>query len=197
MVEGSSAGSLEAPADLKREQLRILRNSAAGLVFCALVLAGAHWLVPLLFRLPGEDIAGLLTFWAGSALLVMLWVLVGFSMVSRGRRHSLADIRGSAFAPPSPRIAVHVAFLQNTLEQALMAVIVQIAVLLLAGAWTVPLVAGQVLLFAVGRATFLAGYPKGAGSRAFGLAVTALPTLAGFILALVALIGTLPLPARV
>ena len=187
MVE--ERATLKPPTDLKQEQGCILRNSTFGLVFCVLVLA-AHRLVPLFFRLPGDDIASLLAFWSGSALLTVLWVLVGFSMVSRGRRRSLDDIRGSAFAPPSPRIAIHVAFLQNTVEQALMAVIVQIAVLLLAGAWTAPLVAGQVLLFAVGRVTFLAGYPKGAGGRAFGLAVTALPTLAGFVLALWALVSS-------
>lgn len=190
MVEGPHPSSLNLPPDLKQEQRRILRNSMTGLLFCAVVMAGAYWLLPLIFHLPGDDIGGLITFWSGAALLTMFWVLVGFSMVSRGRRHSLDDIRGSAFAPPSPRIAVYVAFLQNTVEQSLMAVIVQIAVLLLAGAWTVPLVAGQVLLFAIGRLTFLVGYPKGAGTRAFGLAVTALPTLAGFIIALGALIAS-------
>ncbi|ARS26440.1 MAPEG family protein [Sphingomonas sp. C8-2] len=189
MVEGLHPTSPGAPTDLKQEQRVILRNSMAGLVFCVLVLAVAWWLVPTLFRLPGGDIASLATFWSGSALLTMFWVLVGFSMVSRGRRHSLDDIRGSAFASPTPSIAIFVAFLQNTIEQTLMAVVVPIAVLLLAGAWTVPLVAGQVLLFAIGRVTFLMGYRKGAGGRAFGLAVTALPTLAGFLLALGALVG--------
>src|SRR3546814_5279956 len=43
-------------------------------------------------------------------------------MVSRGRFHSAIDNPGSAFAPPSPAIAVQVAFLQNTLEQAVAAV---------------------------------------------------------------------------
>ncbi len=38
---------------------------------------------------------------------------------------------------------------------------------------------------------FLAGYPKGTGGRAFGPAVTALPTLTGFFLALAALVGAL------
>lgn len=179
--------SLNVPADLEQEQRRILRNSLLGMIFCVLVLGVAYWLVPIIFRLPSNDSASLITFWSGSALLIVIWVLVGFAMVSRGRRHSLDDIRGSAFAPPSPRIAIYVAFLQNTVEQALMAVIVQIALLLLAGAWTAPLVAGQVLLFAIGRVTFLAGCPKGAGGRAFGLAVTALPTVGGFIVALGAL----------
>jgi len=178
------------PKDLGREQRRILHNSLLALLVCVLVLAAASWaLSPAMLRADG-GLAGLLRFWAACALLTVLWVLVGFAMVSRGRRHSRDDIRGAAFGAPSARIAVPVAFLQNTVEQALMAVIVQIAVLLLAGAWAAPLVAGQVLLFALGRVTFLLGYPNGAGARAFGLAVTVLPTLAGFILALAALFDT-------
>lgn len=179
------------PVDLAQEQRRILRNSTFALLLCVLVLTAAHWSIPRLFRMPGDDLASLLTFWAGCALLTVLWVVVGFAMVARGRRHSPDDIGGSAFAPPSPRIAIPVAFLQNTLEQAFMAVIVQIAVLLLVGAQMAALVAGQVFLFAIGRITFLAGYPKGAGGRAFGLAVTALPTLAGLVVASGALVSAL------
>lgn len=179
------------PVDLAQEQRRILRNSAFGLLFCSLILTAAHWSIPRQFRMPGEDLASLLTFWAGCALLTVLWVFVGFAIVARGRRHSPDDIGGSAFAPPSPRIAIPVAFLQNTVEQSFMAVIVQIAVLLLAGGQMAALVAGQVFLFAIGRITFLAGYPKGAGGRAFGLAVTALPTLAGLVVALGALVSAL------
>lgn len=178
----------EIPESLEQEQRGILRNSLLGLAVCTLVLAGAGWIVPPGRLIPGGDLAGVLRVWAGCALLTVLWVVAGFAMVSRGRRHSREDIRGSAFGPPSTRIAVFVAFLQNTLEQALMAVVVQAAVLLLAGPWTAPLVAGQVLLFGLGRITFLLGYPHGAGARAFGLAVTVLPTLAGFVLALWALV---------
>ena len=36
-----------------------------------------------------------------------------------------------------------------------------------------------VALFAVGRSTFLRGYPKGAGARSFGMATTAIPTVVG------------------
>lgn len=116
------------PVDLAQEQRRILRNSAFALLVCVLILTAAHWGLPHLFRMPGDDLASLLTFWAGCALLTALWVVVGFAMVARGRRHSPDDIGGSAFAPPSSRIAIPVAFLQNTLEQAFMAVIVQIAI---------------------------------------------------------------------
>ncbi len=41
-------------------------------------------------------------------------------------------------------------------------------------------ITGAVVLFAVGRVTFLRGYPHGAPGRAFGMATTALPTLIAF-----------------
>lgn len=56
--------------------------------------------------------------------------------------------------------------------------------MLLLGAAAMPLIAGSAFLFAIGRITFLAGYPKGAGARSFGMALTVLPRLAAFILAI-------------
>ena len=51
------------------------------------------------------------------------------------------------------------------------------------------LLASSVALFAVGRVTFLIGYPKGAGGRAFGMATTALPTLCAYLLAIVLIVS--------
>ncbi|MDX0190391.1 hypothetical protein GOC18_24410 [Sinorhizobium meliloti] len=46
-----------------------------------------------------------------------------------------------------------------------------------------PMIAASALLFTIGRITFLYGYPRGAGARSFGMAVTALPNLVAFGLA--------------
>ncbi len=81
------------------------------------------------------------------------------------------------------------AFLQNTLEQSFVALFAQLALVLLLGRTALPLVAGSVVLFGIGRAAFLAGYPKGAGARSFGMALTALPSLFAFVLSIGVLIG--------
>jgi len=47
------------------------------------------------------------------------------------------------------------------------------------------LIVASVALFALGRATFLLGYRKGAGGRAFGMVTTALPALLGYAAAIV------------
>ena len=120
-----------------------------------------------------------------------MWVLIGVGMVARGRRHSADDIGGSAYSRPSPKIAVAAAFLQNTLEQFVIAAFSLSALLMLLGAPAMPFIAASVLLFGVGRISFLLGYPKGAGGRAFGMAVTLLPSLAAFVLAIAFMIARL------
>lgn len=153
------------------------------LLVCAVIFGAAHMFLPRLVELPGDDLEGRLAFWAGANLFVILWVMIAVGMVSTGRRRSAEDIRGAAYSPPSPRIAVRVAFLQNTLEQSVVTIFTQLALVLLLGTTALPLIAASVLLFGIGRATFLAGYPHGAGARSFGMAVTALPSMLAFLLA--------------
>lgn len=103
-------------AELRREQGKIYRSSAAALVLCAVVLLSAHFLLPRIVGFPEPTLEARLTFWAAANLLLSGWVMAGIGMVSRGRRHSPKDIQGSAYDPPSEKIAVAAAFLQNTLE---------------------------------------------------------------------------------
>lgn len=183
MVSASTAD-----AALRREQQRILRSSAAAFLMCAAVIGAAFIFLPRLIQLPGPDLGSRLTVWAGANLFLVAWVITGIGMVSTGRRRSADDIRGSAYSQPSPKIAVAAAFLQNTLEQAFVAVLAQFALVMLLPSVSMPLMAASVLLFSIGRITFLAGYPRGAGARAFGMALTALPSLLAFALGLGALV---------
>ncbi len=175
-------------AEFRKEQQGVLRGSMAAIGVCAGVLGAAHWLLPKLVRFPGGDVESVLTFWAGASLFIVVWVIVGIRMVSSGRRRSAKDIRGSAYAPPSDRIAVPAAFLQNTLEQAVVMLVTQFAMLMLLRAAAMPLVAASVVLFSVGRVAFFVGYPKGAAARSFGMALTALPSVVAFVAALAALL---------
>lgn len=144
--------------------------------------------MPRLPKVP-NDLDSVLTFWAGASLFIVLWVMVGIGLVSRGRRLSAQDIRGSDYGQPSPQIAVYAAFLQNTLEQANVSIILLLAVLLLLRGQAMPLVGASVVLFAVGRVAFLRGYPGSAWARAFGMALTALPSMLAFVAATGAVIA--------
>lgn len=168
--------------NLKEEQRKVMRAGIAALVACAGVLAACYVALPRLMSFP-VDLAERLAFTLRADLFVMVWVFIAMRMVSSGRLKSEADIKGSAFGPPSPAIAVKTAFLQNTLEQAFMAIGVHLVLATLLQGGALSLIFGAVALFAIGRVAFYRGYLKGAGGRAFGMVVTALPTLAGFILA--------------
>lgn len=181
----------QAKIDLKLEQRRIRSAALRAILLCTVVLGLAYRYVPQLVVMPDDTLEQRLAFWAGSSLLFLVWVLVGVGMVSTGRRHSAEDIRGSAFAPPSPKIAVAAAFLQNTLEQTFIALVAQLALVLLLEEHALPLVAASTILFAIGRVTFLRGYPRGAGARAFGMALSALPSLFAFALSVAVIVANL------
>lgn len=168
--------------DLGEEQRRISRGAAAAFAWSVLAFVAAHLLIPRFVDLQSVDLRIQLNWWAGSCLVLAVWVMAGVGMVSTRRRRSEADIRGSAFAPPSPAIAVPAAFLQNTLEQAFIAVFTQLALVLVFDGAALPLLVASAVLFSVGRARFLAGYPHGAGARSFGMALTAMPSLFSLVL---------------
>lgn len=107
--------------DLRAEQQKIIRHAVAGIIFCTLVLASGYAILPRYLEFPVR-LADRLAFALRADVFVFLWILFGIRMVARGRFHSAADIKGSAFGPPSSQIAVRVAFLQNTLEQAIVAI---------------------------------------------------------------------------
>jgi len=174
------------PGQLKREQRLILISAALASVVCVAFLAFAYAIAPRFGEISG-GVGERLAFVVQVDLVVLAWLLYAVRAVSSGRYHSLADNRGSAFARPSPRIAVQVAFLQNTLEQAVMAVMAHLAFATVATPRELPMIVGAVALFSLGRLTFRIGYPKGAGARAFGMATTAIPTIAAFAWTMVVL----------
>lgn len=144
-------------------------------------------LLPRFFEFP-EQMIDRIVFALRADIFVWLWVLFGVGLVSRGRRHSAADIGGALSGPPSARIAVEAAFLQNSLEQAVLAVGAHLALATLLPRDALSVIVVAVGLFGFGRAAFLLGYRKGAAGRAFGMVTTALPTLAGYGLAAVLIV---------
>lgn len=165
--------------ELKHEQGTVVIRAAVATLVCIAVLGASALFLPRVGAFP-TDLAERLAFALQADLFVFVWLLIGAQMVSSGRFHSAADNQGSAFAPPSSKIAVRVAFLQNTLEQAVMAAGAHLALASLTSGPALALIPAAVALFALGRITFLIGYPKGAGGRAFGMVATAFPTILGY-----------------
>jgi hypothetical protein len=173
-------------ADLYFEQRRIVLGASSALLVTLIVLASGYLILPM----PLHGTAGLadrLAFALRVDVVPLLWLLAAIVNVGNRRFLSRDDIQGAGFYPPSERLAVPVAILQNTLEQSVLAIGAHLilATLLMAEELIIlPLLA---LLFCIGRAIFWAGYRGGAGRRAFGFALTFFPTVAAYALALLLL----------
>lgn len=176
--------------DLPVEQRRVRRRALTALLVCAPTLALVTLVFPVWFDFP-NGVAERLALVLRADLVVALWVVVAIRMVSKVRFTSEDDNAGSAFGSPSARLAVPAAFLQNTLEQAFVAVVGHLALATVKGEAPLAYVLGSVALFSLGRATFLLGYPRGAGGRAFGIVTTVLPTLGAYVWVIVAIIAGL------
>ena len=158
------------------EQRRVLRGMAGALAVAVLVLgagiAVAGPLVPPLPRLEDR-----LAYALRCDLFVVAWLAAGIAAVARARFLSPGDIGGAGFGAAGSGLAMARAVLQNTLEQVVLAVTVDLARASLLRGREMVVVPLLVALFCAGRLAFWIGYQGGAGSRAFGFGLTFYPSL--------------------
>jgi hypothetical protein len=166
----------ESKINLKNEVKGIWWAGLKALILCVFAAAAGYFLLPRFMTMP-TTIGDALIFTLRIDLFILLWVVIGVSLVSHARRQSTADIRGSAFGTPSESIRIKIAFLQNTLEQAFMAISSHLVLSTLVTGESLSFIVVAVGLFAMGRVTFYLGYPNGAAARAFGMFTTMIPTL--------------------
>ena len=170
---------------LTGEQPGVLRGIAAAMLLTVLSLLAA--ILTDVFPLPVTDSpaerAGFAASWA---ILVVVWLVVAVGSLARHRFFNPGDIGGSGLADDSQAAKVKQAYLQNTLEQVVLAAVVYgMAAVLLPVAWLSSIPAAAIL-FAVGRVLFRARYEKGAAARALGFGLTFYPTVALLVVVIVA-----------
>jgi len=165
---------------LAAEQWRVVRSVAAGLMASALI-AAAVWWSP--FRVPDMSLAERLAFTLRTDLAIIAWLIFVVGRVATLRFYSTADVRGSAYCRPSQRLAVDVAVMQNSFEQAVIAIGVHLVLATVLIGREMILIPVLVALHIVGRIAFRLGYPAGAGARAFGMSMTFHPILLSALLA--------------
>lgn len=160
--------------DMIAEERAIRRDSA---IATAVTLAGfvaAFRTGPMTADLPlalAERAGFAALCWAVPGFVLLVAIL----MVPTTRRFSPEDVGRQAARPPSHRLAIMAAFLQNTLEQTVLAAGFYFALAAVAsGAWRalLPVAAG---LFVIGRVLFYIGYPRGAKGRSLGMGLTMMP----------------------
>jgi uncharacterized membrane protein YecN with MAPEG domain len=168
------------------KQRGVAAGMAAGVAATALgLLCSPSWFgvaVP-------SDVAGRLAFAVRADGLIMVWLVAAIANVARGRFFSAADIDGSGFGTASDRIAVDVAVVQNTLEQAVLAAVLYPALACLRAPDEAAMIPALAALFCVGRLCFWVGYRFGAPWRAFGFAATFYPTVFGYFVVIVRLVA--------
>lgn len=182
---------MSALARYSPEQRGVVFASAAAIAVCAAVLVLSYlWFTGSLFGLDaGMEAGERIAFALKAEILVFLWLAGCVRAVSSGRFRSPTDIRGSAYAPPSPAIAVQAAVLQNSLEQTVLAVGAHLALAAVLRGDELVLIPALVLLYLAGRVSFAAAYARGAAARAFGMALTGASTMAAFGIAIAVLVA--------
>jgi len=165
--------------DMAAEERAIRRDTSLAAIVTLVAFAGAYYTIPMLVDLPKAQ-ADRLAFAAVAWGAPCFVLLVAIMMVSTARRFSREDIGGQAAGPPSDKLAIKAAFLQNTLEQTVVAGGFYLALSAVAGGAWLALVPASVVLFLAGRVLFYVRYHLGAQGRALGMALTMMPSVLGY-----------------
>jgi MAPEG family len=160
------------------KQLIAVAGGAAG--FVAVFLVWRH--APQLFgevSLPADDTASRLAYAVHWFILPGLTLLAG--IVAAGRRGLYADAIDGTRTPANHGLEINLRYNLNTLEQTVLAAIAWAGLALALAHDELILIPAMAVLFAIGRVTFWIGYLLHPLARAFGMVLTALPTIAAFV----------------
>ena len=162
----------------RRQQSIIVAGALAGAVVAAAVLLNAARLFGGL-PLPADDPASRLAFAARWLLVPGLTLLAGVQVA--GRRGFLPDAIDGTRTPANHALEINLRYNQNTLEQTILAAIAWAGLAVVLPHAQLLLIPAMASLFAVGRATFWLGYLIAPAGRAFGMVLTALPTVGAYL----------------
>jgi hypothetical protein len=161
-----------------RKQLTVSLAGALGLAF---IIAVWHWspITSLFAELPADDPTHRLAFAIHWLLVPGLALLAG--VVGAVRRGFYADAIDGTRTPSNWGLEINLRYNQNTVEQTLLAAIAWTGLALSLPHEDLIVIPGMAFLFGFGRITFWIGYLLHPLARAFGMTLTAAPTLAAFV----------------
>jgi hypothetical protein len=163
---------------LARKQIIAVAGAVAAL---GVVFLTARY-APMLFgfaALPVDNTAARLAFAAHWLIVPGLALLAGIIVVSR--RGFIADAIDGTRSPLSHSLEINLRYNQNTLEQTVLAAIAWINLSMVLPRERLVLIPAAAFLFGFGRAAFWIGYLICPTARAFGMVLTILPTIAGYV----------------
>jgi 1-acyl-sn-glycerol-3-phosphate acyltransferase len=168
-----------------RTQAGVAAGMAAG--FAATVAAFAWPSLPAVPAGADQRIA----LWLAASVSASLWLLIGIALLARHRFFTPADIDGGGLTDGTPAAKLLQTLIQNTLEQAVVAIPAYGAWLWLAPEGRRGLVMICAGLFGLGRLLFFLGYKFGAPARALGFTLTLYPTVGLYLFLLPSVFATL------
>jgi hypothetical protein len=156
---------------MTRTQIGVAVGMGAALAATiALFLAGMGGVV----RSPFDDRIRLAI---AAALGPLGCVAVAIGFIANRRFFSAEDIEGSGLSEGTSAVRIARSVLENTIEQAALAVPLYVALAMSLPARAVALPLLLSVAFVIGRALFAAGYARGAAARSFGFALTFYPSV--------------------
>jgi hypothetical protein len=161
----------------RRKQLVGIAGALPAFLVAALTLDHASDLFAFV-ALPADDLSSRLAFALRWMLLPGMCLLLG--VIIAGRRGFIADAIDGTRTPASRSLEINLRYNQNTLEQAVLACIAWAGLATSLPIAHVILIPAMATLFAIGRGAFWVGYLIYPMGRAFGMALTVLPTIASY-----------------
>ena len=155
--------------------------AVAGALPAMAVVATAGYLalsVRAYVALPADDTADRLAFALTWLLVPGLALLAG--IVVAARRGFIADAIGGTRFPANYALEINLRYNQKTIEQTVLALVAWMGLALALPREQLVLIPVMAGLFGVGRLTFWIGYLLHPLGRAFGMVLTALPTVIAF-----------------
>jgi MAPEG family protein len=170
---------------MSNDQRKVVAGAIAAVVFSLVFFEVALRLTNIELTPPG----GIETSWRLEYALkcevfAALCLLAGIGAIANRRFFIPEAIAGG----PSSSIEIEQRYVQNTLEQLVLAIVAHLALVLVVPDDSIRVVAILVMLFVIGRAAFWIGYHFSGPARAFGFATTFYPTVAVYAYVIVRLL---------
>jgi MAPEG family len=163
---------------MSNEQSKVLAGMAAAVVFSIAFFEMVFSRTAIDLTPPGGiDTAWRLEYALKCDFFAALCLLAGVGLIAN-RRFFIADAIGGG---ESPSIEIDRRYVQNTLEQLVLAIVAHLALVTIVAPESVRAVAVLVMLFVIGRVTFWIGYHYSGPARAFGFGTTFYPTVAVYV----------------
>ena len=163
---------------MTRKQIVILSGAAPAMLTALLVCFNAQHLEPTSV-LPADDTADRLAFAARWLILPGLTLLAGIQ--GAGRRWMYPDTIDGTRTPANPGFEINLRYNQNTLEQVVLAAIAWTGLALSLPHDRLTIIPAMAGLFTLGRITFWICYLIYPTGRAFGMVLTAAPTVGAYV----------------